>query len=53
MSKKHPGFKVIQKKVEESGYSKEAAGAIVANAARKASPSAKAANPNLKRVKGK
>ncbi len=53
MSKKHPGFKAIQKKIEGEGYSKNAAGAILANATRKASPSAKKANPNLKRVKGK
>lgn len=34
-------------------YDKNAAAAIVANASRNASPAAKAANPNLKRVKGK
>jgi len=32
---------------------KQAAGAIVANASRKASPAAKRANPKLKKVKGK
>ena len=32
---------------------KEAAGAIVANASRKAGPAAKKANPDLKKVKGK
>ena len=48
----HPGFAAVQKKVQGEGYSKEAAGAIVANAARKASPAAKKANPNLKKVKG-
>lgn len=53
MSKKHPGFKAVQKKIEGEGYSKGAAGAILANATRKASPAAKKANPNLKRVKGK
>lgn len=34
-------------------YDKNAAAAIVANASRNASPAAKAANPNLKKVKGK
>jgi hypothetical protein len=48
---KHPGFKAVQAKVQSEGYSKEQAGAIVANAARKASPAAKRANPNLKNVK--
>jgi len=51
MAKAHPGFKAVQKKIEKSGYSKKAAGAILANATRKASASAKAKNPNLKRVK--
>lgn len=32
-------------------YNKEAAAAIVANASRNASPSAKAKNPKLKKVK--
>lgn len=53
MKKKHPGFKAVQKKIEKEGYSKEAAGAILANATRKASPKAKRANPALKKVKGK
>ena len=53
MSKKHPGFKAVQKKIEKEGYSKESAGAILANASRKASPAAKKANPNLKKVKYK
>lgn len=48
---KHPGFKKVQSKIQGEGYSKEQAGAILANASRKASPSAKKANPNLKRVK--
>lgn len=51
--KKHPGFSAVQKKIQKEGYSKKAAGAIAANAARKASAKAKAKNPNLKRVKGK
>jgi hypothetical protein len=51
--KKVTGFKQVQKKVEGEGYSKQAAGAIVASAARNASPSAKAKNKNLAKVKGK
>lgn len=51
--KAHPGFKAVQKKIESEGYSKKAAGAILANASRKASPKAKSANPRLKKVKGK
>lgn len=52
-SKSHPGFKAVQKKIMSEGYSEESAGAILANASRKASKAAKAANPRLKRVKGK
>lgn len=48
---KHPGFKAVQGKVEKEGYGKKAAGAIVANAARKASPKAKKSNPKLNKVK--
>ena len=48
--KNHPGFKAVQAKIQGEGYSKEAAGAILANATRKASPAAKRANPNLKKV---
>lgn len=52
--RKHPGFKAVQKKIaEEGGYTEEQAGAILANASRKASPAAKKANPKLKKVKGK
>ena len=50
MSKKHPGFAKVQAKIEKEGYSKKAAGAILANASRKASPKAKKANPRLKKV---
>lgn len=52
-SKKHPGFGAVQKKIQKEGYSKESAGAILANATRNASKSAKAKNPRLSRVKGK
>jgi hypothetical protein len=52
-TKKHPGFAAVQKKIEGSGYSKESAGAILANATRSASPKAKAKNPKLAKVKGK
>jgi hypothetical protein len=52
--KKHPGFKAVQKDIaKKQGISKESAGAILAAGARKASPAAKKANPNLKKVKGK
>lgn len=46
------GFKAAQKGIEKrEGIGKKAAGAILANATRKASASAKRSNPNLKRVK--
>ena len=51
--KKGMGFKAAQKGiVKKQGVSMEAAGAILVSAARKASPSAKKKNPNLKKVKG-
>jgi hypothetical protein len=51
-AKKHPGFKAVQSKIaKKQGVSKEAAGAILASASRKASASAKRKNPNLKKVK--
>lgn len=50
-SKVHPGFSKVQKSIQKEGYSKEEAGAILANATRKASPKAKKANSKLKRVK--
>lgn len=47
------GFKFAQGQIEKKeGVSKQAAGAILADAARKASPAAKRANPNLAKVKG-
>ena len=49
--KAHPGFKAVQAKIAKSGYSKESAGAILANATRNASAKAKKVNPKLKRVK--
>lgn len=50
---KHPGFKAVQASIaKKSGVSKQAAGAILASATRKASPAAKRANPKLKKVKG-
>lgn len=52
-SKAHPGFKAVQSQIaKKQGISKEAAGAILASASRNASPAAKKANPNLKKVKG-
>jgi len=44
-------FKSVQKSIQKEGYSKKSAGAILANASRKASPAAKRANPKLNRVK--
>ena len=55
MAKKaHPGFKSAAASIaKREGVSKESAGAILASAARHASPAAKKANPRLNRVKGK
>ncbi len=50
---KHPGFKAVAKKIQGEGYSKAAAGAILANATRNAGSKAKKANPKLNKVKGK
>ena len=45
-------FKSVQKSIEKKeGVSKNAAGAILANASRNASKSAKKANPKLNKVK--
>jgi hypothetical protein len=47
-------FKKVQAKIaRKGGYSKKAAGAILASASRKASASAKRKNPKLRKVKGK
>lgn len=51
-SKKHPGFKAVQRKIGKK-YGMRAAGAILASATRKASKKAKKANPRLRRVKGR
>jgi len=45
------GFSAAQKSVQKEGYSKKAAGAIIASSTRNASAKAKKANPNLKKVK--
>lgn len=46
------GFQQAVKNVMKSDkYDKEAAGAIVANASRNASPAAKRKNPNLRKVR--
>jgi len=50
---KHPGFKAVENKIEKEGYSKKAAGAILAKKSRNASAAAKRKNPKLKKVKGK
>ena len=47
----HPGFKAVQGKIAKK-YGEKAAGRILAASTRKASKKAKAANPNLKKVKG-
>lgn len=53
-AKKGMGFKAASKNIQEKeGVSKAKADAILASATRKASPAAKKANPNLKKVKGK
>lgn len=52
--KAHPGFKAVASEIaQKQGVSKKAAGAILAASSRKASASAKAKNPKLKKVKGK
>ena len=52
--KAHPGFKAVQAKIAaKEGVSQARAGAILAASSRKASAKAKAANPRLKRVRGK
>jgi len=49
----HMGFKAAAKKIaKKQGVSKERASAILAAGARKASPAAVKANPNLKKVSG-
>jgi len=54
MSKAHPGFAAVQSQIsKKEGVSKQAAGAILANASRNASKQAKASNPNLNKVKGR
>lgn len=53
MAKTVRGFKSNQANIaKRSGVSMNRAGAILASATRKASPAAKAKNPNLKKVKG-
>lgn len=52
MIQKHPGFAKVQNKIQGEGYSKDAAGSILAAASRNASKSAKKANPRLNKVKG-
>lgn len=48
------GFKAAAKSVaKKQGIPMKNASAIIAAGARKASPAAKKANPNLKKVKGK
>lgn len=51
-SKKHPGFKAVEGKIEKEGYSPKVAGAILAKKTRGASKAAKKKNPRLNKVKG-
>lgn len=52
-SKAHPGFKNVAKGMAaKQGIPLKNAMAELASSTRKASPKAKKANPNLKRVKG-
>jgi hypothetical protein len=52
-AKKGMGFAAAQKSIaKKQGISKDRAGAILAVGARKASPAAVKANPNLKKVSG-
>ena len=47
-------FKSVQTSISaKEGVSSKSAGAILASASRKASPAAKAKNPNLNKVKGR
>ena len=55
----HPGFKAVQGEIAKhnnpktgKAYGPETAGKILGAASRGASPAAKKANPNLKKVKG-
>ena len=53
-AKKGMGFKAAQRSIaKKQGIPMKNAGAILAAGARKASPAAKKANPNLKKVLGK
>ena len=53
MADKHKGFKATQKEIaSKQNISQEAAGAILASAARKASPEAIAKNTSLANVSG-
>lgn len=50
--KKHPGFKAVARKIAaKKGIPVKNASAILASSTRKASASAKAKNPKLKKVK--
>jgi hypothetical protein len=52
-AKRGMGFKAAQSQIAaRQGISKDRAGAILAAGARKASPAAKKANPNLLKVSG-
>lgn len=53
MGMTHPGFQNVVKHIaSKEGLSFERAKAILASSTRKASPAAKKANPNLRKVRG-
>lgn len=53
MSKKHPGFHAVMKRIaKEGGFSEKTAAAILAKKTRSASKAAKRKNPRLRKVKG-
>jgi len=54
MSKAHPGFKAVQRKIAaRQGVSMTRAGAMLASATRRSSAKAKRKNSRLRRVRGK
>ena len=54
MAKSHPGFKAVAGSIaRKEGVSIKTADRMLASRTRNASPSAKAANPRLSKVRGK
>lgn len=53
MATKHPGFKSVQRSIaRKDGVSMKQAASILAASTRRASQSAKKANPRLRKVRG-